>query len=209
TLPAGAAYVNNSSTFAGTATRNPTISGQTLTWNAPFSIGPGASADLVFQATLPATPGLYTNAAIAHIGSTVIDTTYSTTDNAPATAATRVLAAPTAAKAFAPVATAVGSTSTLTLTLANPNATAALAGVAIADTYPAGLVNAATPNAATTCTGATITGGVAGGNTLGLTGATIAAGASCTLSVAVTSAAAAAYTNTTGTIASANGGTGT
>ncbi|HWH42909.1 MAG TPA: hypothetical protein VNU21_23880, partial [Usitatibacter sp.] len=209
TLPPGATYVGNSSTFPGLTNLNPTIQGQTLTWNAPFAIAAGGTADLVFKATLPATPGLYTNSAVAHIGSTVIDTTFSTTDSVPATASTRVLAAPTVAKAFAPVATAVASTSTLTITLTNPNATTALTGAAIADTYPAGLVNAATPAAATTCTNAAITGGTAGGNTIGLTGATIPAAGSCTLSVAVTSSVAAAYNNTTGAVSSINGGTGT
>ncbi|HET9577237.1 MAG TPA: hypothetical protein VFP44_05380, partial [Usitatibacter sp.] len=208
TLPAGAAYVNNSSTFAGVAIANPYASGQTLTWNAPFSVPAGGTADLVFQATLPPTPSLYTNSAVAHVGSTVIDATYSTSDNVPATAATRVLAAPTVAKSFSPVATAVNSAATLTLTFTNPNTATALTGLAIADTYPAGLVNAATPNAATTCPGATITGGVAGGNTVGLSAGSLAASGSCTLSISVTSAAGATYANTTGTVSSTNGGVG-
>ncbi|HET9653568.1 MAG TPA: hypothetical protein VFP36_15320, partial [Usitatibacter sp.] len=131
TLPAGAAYVNNSSTFAGVAIANPFVSGQTLTWNAPFSVPAGGTADLVFQATLPGTPNLYTNNAVAHIGSTVIDSTYSTSDNVPATAATRVLLAPTVAKSFAPVATAMNGAATLTITFTNPNGTTALAGLAI------------------------------------------------------------------------------
>src|SRR5258708_23658306 len=102
TVPPGATYVNNSSTFNGSAIVNPQISGQTLTWSAPFSIGAGASSSLVFQATLPATPGLYTNSAIAHIGSVVIDSTYSTSDNAPATPQTPVLPAPAAPKSIPP-----------------------------------------------------------------------------------------------------------
>ena len=40
TLPAGAAYVANSSTFNGSAIANPTQSGQVLTWSSPFSARP-------------------------------------------------------------------------------------------------------------------------------------------------------------------------
>src|SRR5207244_6234705 len=98
----------------------PAVSGQVLTWSSPFSIGASSSADLVFQATLPATPGLYTNSAMAHIRSVVIDTTYSTSDNPPATVQTRVLLAPTIAKSFSPVATGAGGNLTLTPPLATP-----------------------------------------------------------------------------------------
>src|SRR5207237_8273908 len=198
TLPAGAAYVNNSSTFNGSAISNPSVSGQVLTWSSPFSIGASSSAALVFQATLPATPGLYTTSAIAHIGSVVIDTTYSTSDNAPATVQTRVLLAPTIAKSFSPVATGAGGSLTLTLTLANPNPGTALTGLAVTDTYPAGLVNAATPGAATTCPSGALSGGVAGGTTIGASGGTPPAGPRRTGTVEGTSAPAAPRANTTG-----------
>src|SRR5262249_11764653 len=54
-----------------------------------------SSRSLVFQANAPAVPGDYTNSAVAFIGTTQIDTTLETTDNAPATATFIVKAHPT------------------------------------------------------------------------------------------------------------------
>ena len=207
--PAAASYVAASSTFNGAATGNPSISGSTLTWSGPFSIPAASSRDLVFQATIPGTAGLYTNSAIAHIGATIIDTTLTTTDNAPATAQARVLLAPVITKSFTPTATAVGGTLQLLITLRNPNSADALAGVAFSDTYGGTLVNGATPNVTTTCTGGTLAGGVAGGGSIGISGVSLAAGVSCTVTVDVTSATTTAATNTTGTVSSTNGGAGT
>lgn len=100
---------------------------------------------------------------------------------------------PTVAKSFNPSTIGVNSASVLTLTLTNTYANPQL-GAAITDTYPAGIVNAATPSASTTCGGtATAT---AGGNTLALTGGTIPANGSCTVTVTVTSATAGSYNNT-------------
>jgi len=101
---------------------------------------------------------------------------------------------PTITKAFVPASVAVGVSSTLTITLSNSNATAATLSADLVDTFPAGLVVAATPNAATTCSGgAGVTTGT-GSVTLG-TGAQIPAAGSCTISVDVSSATAASYAN--------------
>lgn len=83
--PAAASYVAGSSKFAGNSIPNPTISGSTLTWSSLFSIPANGTADLTFTANIPNTRGTYTNSAVAHIGSTQIDTTLVTTDNSPAT----------------------------------------------------------------------------------------------------------------------------
>ncbi len=206
--PAAATYVSNSSIFNGAAIGNPSIASGVLTWSGPFSIPAGGSRDLVFQATIPGTAGLYTNSAIAHIGTTIIDTTLTTTDNAPATAQTRVLLAPAITKSFSPTATAIGGTLQLLITLRNPNSADALAGVAFSDTYGGTLVNSVTPTVTTTCTGGTLAGGAAGGGSIGISGVSLAAGASCTVTVDVTAATTTAATNTTGTVSSTNGGTG-
>ena len=87
TAPASATYTTNSSTFNGVAIGNPTIAGATLTWTGSFVVPAGTTRDLVFQATLPAVNGTYTNSAIAHMNSLQVDTTQNTADNAPATAA--------------------------------------------------------------------------------------------------------------------------
>ena len=129
--------------------------------------------------------------------------------NATAGSATyTVLASPTVAKAFSPNPVGVNGASVLTLTITNPNASTALTGVALPDTYPSGLTNTSTPSPATTCTGATLSGGTALGNSIGITGGTVAAGSSCTITVNVTSAIAGSYNNTTGNVSSTNAGTG-
>ncbi len=207
-LPAGATYVTGSTTFNNASFADPNIAGSTLTWSSLFIVPAGASRTLLFQATLPATPGSYTNSATARIGNAIIDTTLATSDNAPPTASTVVLKAPTIAKAFSPTAIASNSTSTLTLTITNPNAAHTLNGIAVSDTLPvapAGLVFASPTGAATTCTSAVLS---VTGTTVAITGGTLAASQSCTVSVNVTSAVNTTYTNTTGTVSSSNGGTG-
>lgn len=207
-LPAGATYVPGSTTFNDVSFADPGISGSTLTWSSLFNIPAGTTRTLIFQATLPATPGTYTNSATARIGNAVIDTTLSTSDNAPPAASTVVLSAPSIAKAFAPTAIAANGTSTLTLSITNPNATQTLNGIAVSDTLPvapAGLVFASPPGAATTCPGAVLS---VTGTTVAIAGGTLAAGQSCTVSINVTSAVNATYTNITGTVSSSNGGTG-
>ena len=207
-LPAGATYVADSTTFNDVGLADPYISGSTLDWSSLFEIPAGATRNLIFQATLPATPGTYTNSATALIGAAVIDTTLATSDNVPPTASTVVLNAPTISKAFSPTALAIGNSSTLTLTIGNTNTAHALNGIAISDTLPVspvGLVFATPPNAATTCTGASPN---ISGTTISISGGSIAAEQSCTVTVDVTSSANNTYTNITDTVSSSNGGTG-
>ena len=102
-------------------------------------------------------------------------------------------------ESFAPATITAGGTSTLSITLTNSNAVA-LSGVAFTNTYPASLVNAATPGQAISgagCTG-TLT-AAAGGGSLALTGGTIPASATCNYVVTVTS-------NTPGVYNDASGG---
>lgn len=205
TLPAGTSYVAGSSSYAGAAIPDPFVSGSTRIWSSSFSVPAGGSASLVYQVAIPGTPGTYTNSAIGHIGTTIIDTTLSTNDNVPATATTVVLKAPGITASFTPGVQAINGISVLKLTLSNTNATQTLSGIAVSDTYPSGLVNAATPGAATTCSGGTP---VTTAGSIAISGVTLAPGASCTVTVNVTSASAASYTDTTGTVSSSNGGSG-
>lgn len=120
-----------------------------------------------------------------------------------------VLAPPTVAKTFAPSAVSVNGVSVLKITVTNANAGTALAGVAFTDTYPAGLVNTATPAGAITgagCSG-TVT-AAANGSSLALSAGVVPAGGSCDITVNVTSAAAATYNNTSGPVSTTNAGTG-
>ncbi|MBI3358313.1 MAG: autotransporter-associated beta strand repeat-containing protein [Nitrospirae bacterium] len=119
-----------------------------------------------------------------------------------------VVGPPSVAKSFIQSAIGTNGTSVLTLTITNPNPNTVLNGVAVSDTYPAGLVNTGSPSPATTCANATITGGVAGGNSIGITGGSITPSDSCTVTVNVTSSIVGSYLNTTGAVSSTNGGTG-
>ena len=85
TLPAGVSYVAGSSKFAGSTIADPSISSSTLTWSRLFAVLASSSADLTFQATIPNVAGSYTNSAVAHVGSSEIDTTTDTSSNSPAT----------------------------------------------------------------------------------------------------------------------------
>jgi uncharacterized repeat protein (TIGR01451 family) len=101
---------------------------------------------------------------------------------------------------FSPPSIAPGGTSTLTITLKNNNAVA-LQGVGFTDTYPANLVNAASPNAQ--LTGSGCIGGltaVAGSGSLTLSAATVPAGVTCTVTVVVTSAIGNSFVNSTGSV---------
>ncbi|MCK4704375.1 MAG: DUF11 domain-containing protein, partial [Gammaproteobacteria bacterium] len=213
-LPVNVTYLANSTTFNNVSFAEPSISGSadpgyTLDWSSLFNIPAGATRSLIFQATLPATPGTYINSATGLIGDAVVDTTLSTSDNVPPTATTVVLNAPTIGKAFSPTALAVGTSSVLTLTIGNLNTVHTLSGIAVSDTLPTsptGLVFATPPNAATTCTDAALN---ISGTTISITGGTLTAGDTCTVSVEVTSSINnSSYTNVTGTVSSSNGGTG-
>ncbi len=95
---------------------------------------------------------------------------------------------PSIGKAFVPATILVGATSTLTFTVGNPNVSVPIGGVTFTDTFPAGLVLAATGTQSVSCTAGSTFGGVsatAGGNTVNLSSTTIAAGGSCIISVLV------------------------
>ncbi|HET9033364.1 MAG TPA: S8 family serine peptidase, partial [Dokdonella sp.] len=103
--------------------------------------------------------------------------------------------APTVSKAFAPSSVETNATSTLTITLNNAGPAVSTLSVDLTDTFPAGLVVAATPAASTTCASGTLT-AVAGSGSVTLgTGAQIPAAGSCTVSVDVASATADVYNN--------------
>lgn len=114
---------------------------------------------------------------------------------------------PTVAKSFSPASINTSGNSTLTVTLTNPNATA-ITDAAFTDTYPANLLNTATPGATTSCTGGK-TKAAANGSALALSKGTIPANGSCTVTVTVTSATAGSYLNSTGPVTTSNAGTGT
>jgi uncharacterized repeat protein (TIGR01451 family) len=120
-----------------------------------------------------------------------------------ATDSLTVIAPPVLAKAFAPTGIRTGETATLTFTVANPNAGAALSGIAFADELPDGLTVA---NASSSACGGTLT--AVAPASIGLAGGSLAAGGTCSLDVTVTGASSGTKVNTTGAVTSAEGGSG-
>lgn len=101
---------------------------------------------------------------------------------------------PEISKAFSPIVVGIPGTATLTLTVVNPY-NQVIDGVSVSDTFPTGMVVAATPNGSTTCTGGTLT-APAGASTISVSSFTLAALATCTIKVDVTVSAAGVYPNT-------------
>jgi uncharacterized repeat protein (TIGR01451 family) len=113
---------------------------------------------------------------------------------------------PSIAKAFGAPTIPLNGTTSLTFTLNNANAATALSAVAFTDSLPAGLVVASASGVTSTCGGAVTA--VAGNSIVDFSGGTIAAASSCTVTVNVQGMTAGSQVNTTGAIASAEGGTG-
>jgi len=109
TTPGTPAYVAGSSTFNGAAIANPTASGGTLIWTGSFLIPAGQTRDLTYRMTMPNAAGSYANSAVARFAEFQVDTTQTTTDNAPATATVNVAAPPnvTLDKSVSPSGTAL------------------------------------------------------------------------------------------------------
>lgn len=160
------------------------------------TIPAGATCSLSVAVT-SAINGSYVNV------SGVLSSTNAGTGNS-ASATLLVAANPTIAKSFAPSTIATGATASLTFTLNNSFPTP-LTGVAFTDSFPTGLVVAATPALSTSC-GGTVSGASAGSTSITLTNGTLASSASCTITVSVTAGTQGNYANTTGPISSAQTG---
>jgi len=216
-LPANV-VANSVSPGAGVTSVNcgtlPSAAGATLnctvTLSAPLPAGSanGTAAFLLNATVTSSTASITNNASVDPTGST-----NPPTPGAGCTPATScgsvtipVLLPPTIAKAFAPTTIQVGGTTTLTFSIGNPNAGAALNGIAFTDNLPAGLSVAAAPNVVNNC-GGTFT-AVAAATTVSLSGVTLAANGTCTVAVDVTGSTAGVKNNTTGNVSSTDGGVG-
>ena len=154
-----------------------------------------------------------TTGNLANSTGTVTTTNAGTGTAASATLNITNLTAPTVTKSFAASSIAAGATTTLTISFSNSNTAnpdGIVTGLGFTDTFPYGMVIAATPGMTNSC-GGTVS-AVAGSNVLSLSGGTIPRRANntngtCAVTVSVTSSLAGAYTNTTGTVTSANAGT--
>jgi hypothetical protein len=117
------------------------------------------------------------------------------TEDDEAVATVLVSAVPVVNKAFLPPNGLAGQTATLVLTLSNAGTSSAVLTSALADIYPAGLVNGPIPAAAKSCSGGIVS-ATPGGTGLTLSsGVTIPAGGSCTATVVVAAYAVGTYVN--------------
>ncbi|MBR9651489.1 autotransporter outer membrane beta-barrel domain-containing protein [Thalassovita aquimarina] len=137
-----------------------------------------------------------------------LTSTLGNSGSAAATLTVTAAGAPGFTKGFAPASIAQGDVTTLTFTIDNSATLVSADNIDFSDSFPAGMTVASTPNAASTCSGGTLT-ATAGADTVTYTGGTVAAGASCEITVDVTSATVGDATNTSGTMTSSLGDSGT
>lgn len=187
---------------SGAGAGSETTGGGDLAYNETTSL----SFDVTVNPDIPAGTVLTNTAGISYRGQT-LGTTFSTSS---AAVSMPVITAPQVSKTLAPNPVNVNGSSTLKIVVSNPSSNpAAMTGVNFTDSYPAGMVNSATPTPTLNCTAGAVpgslTGGVAGGGDIGLTSTSIPAGGSCTVTVNVTSATAGNYTNSV-SVESANAG---
>jgi len=159
TSPGTPAYVAGSSTFNGAAIANPTASAGTLTWAGSFLVPAGQTRDLVYRMTMPNAAGSYANSAVARFAEFQVDTTQTTTDNAPATATVNVAPPPnvTLDKSVTPAGSAPpGADLAYTIQFTNAGGWPASA-FAITDPIPADTdFKVGSPSAALGTTGLTV-----------------------------------------------------
>jgi uncharacterized repeat protein (TIGR01451 family) len=158
TSPATPTYVSGSSTFNGSSIANPVSSGSTRTWTGSFLVPAGQTRDLTYQMVMPNTPGTYSNSAIAHVNEFQIDTTQSTTDNAPATASVTIPPPDmTIAKTHSGNFSQGQVGATYSITATNSGSAPTSAAVSVTDTLPSGLTATAISGTGWTCVLGTLT----------------------------------------------------
>ena len=126
-----------------------------------------------------------------------------------ATDSLTTLAPPVASKSFSPSTVGANQVTVVTVRLDNPNAFV-ISGVAFTDTYPATVVNAASPAGATTCASGSVS-AVAGVGSMSLSGAIVPASGFCLVTANVIASTAGALVNTipVGSVTSTNAGSNT
>jgi uncharacterized repeat protein (TIGR01451 family) len=142
TLPAGFIYTPGSTT--GVTSSNPTVSGQTLTWNGPFAVPGSGSVTLHFGVTVSSTTGTFRNSASADAGAVTVAsadaTAPITVTRAQPTITTAATSSSITATTNPPVsdtatlANGVAPTGTLTFTAYGPNDTGCTGPIAFTGT---------------------------------------------------------------------------
>lgn len=190
-----------------TAVTNAAVGTSVPSWSS-WDIPENCTVTLAFNATVPAgtVPAVYQNpVTVSYLDpagtggartAVIYDPTTSTAEDV------RVMAPPSASKAFGASSIAAGGNTTVVVTLSNPNS-AALTGVAFTDTLPttaAGAPGEMTilnpPAPSTTCSGTPAYTAVNGSGSFSVSGLTIPASSSCTATFTVTAPETGIYVNT-------------
>jgi mucin-19 len=196
-----AATPGASTSGCGTPTFAPAANAVSLTFSAG-TIPAGGTCTVNVNVTVNAV-GAYTN-----VSNAVSATGPSALTGNTATAVIATLAPPVVAKAFSPATIGTNGTSTVTISISNPNGSQTLTGVAMTDTFPAGLRVAAVPNASVTGCGAPTYAPVAAATSVVFSNGSILGSGLCVIKFDVTSPTNGSYTNTTGVVTTTNGGSG-
>jgi uncharacterized repeat protein (TIGR01451 family) len=190
-----------STSGCGTPTFAPAANAVSLTFSAG-TVPAGGTCTVNVNVTVNAV-GAYTNTsgAVSATGPSAL-----TGNTSSAVIAT--LAPPVVAKAFSPATIGAGGVSTVTISISNPNGSQTLTGVAMTDTLPAGMTVAALPNASVTGCGAPTFAPAAAALSAVFSNGSIVGSGVCVIKFNVTATTATTYTNSTGTVTTANGGSG-
>ncbi len=184
--------------------------------SASLAASPGGASISLSSGTLTASPaaGSSCTVSVSVTGTTAgskstslmsVTSTEGGTGGPSNTATLTVAAPPSISASFSPSPINVNQTSTLTFTIVNPSAnTVSLTGVGFIDTLNTGLTLVSSTTSV--CNGGTLM--LTSPNSIVLSGVTIPVSGQCQFGVVVTGATANTYTNTTGAVASGNGGTG-
>ncbi len=166
------------------------------------SLAAGASCTFMVTLQVPggATPGTYTNTTSVLVAGGLPQAP-------PATAMLDIEPPPTFAKTFTPDSIGLNGVSTLSFLVDNAASIIAAGSLAFSDNLPAGLVVANPANASSTC-GGTVT-ATPGAGVVSLSGGSVGAGATCLVQATVTATAVGNLVNTTGSLTSTSGDSGT
>jgi len=118
------------------------------------------------------------------------------------------VAQPSFTKAFSPDTIGVGNASRLSFTISNKSG-APVGDLAFVDDLPAGVVLASPPSASTTCGVASVLSAPDGGSTVTFSGGSVGAMSSCSVAVDVVGTVAGSFDNTSGSLTSSAGNSGT
>jgi uncharacterized repeat protein (TIGR01451 family) len=226
TFPTGPSYTDPGAIALDAGSMNCTFTGNqlnclTVAANATINSGSTFNVDVTSNS---AAAGAFNNTAADCTVDTggVVTESNEGNNNCAADNSVTVLAHPTMTKVFSGVGTGLApnggdptiplnGVSTLTFNITNPNASASLSGLNFTDPLPAGLQLANPVNQGGTCPAPVFTPALApGGTAINLTGSgALAAASSCTITVDVQGTTTGLKNNTTGTVNSAETGTGT